>query len=75
VAKHIRAAKTEVEILNSVQENGDSEIILKFIESFDLEPYFVMVFELLGPNLYQLMKERKDRKCNIREIQVEIIRI
>lgn len=70
MAKHIRAAKTEVEILESVQENGNPDLILQFIESFDLEPYFVIVFELLGPNLYQLMKERKDRKCNLREIQV-----
>ena len=50
-------------IAHVLQEEG-------FIESFDLEPYFVIVFELLGPNLYQLMKERKDRKCNLREIQV-----
>lgn len=70
VAKHIRAAKTEVEILESVQENGTTDMILNFIESFDLDPYFVIVFELLGPNLYQLMKERPDRKCSLREIQV-----
>lgn len=56
--------------MESVQENGNPDLILQFIESFDLEPYFVIVFELLGPNLYQLMKERKDRKCNLREIQV-----
>jgi hypothetical protein len=58
-----------------VQENGNSEIILKFVESFDLEPYFAMVFELLGPNLYQLMKERKDRKCSLKEIKVMLTRI
>ena len=64
-----------MEILESVQENGNSDIILQFIESFDLDPYFVIVFELLGPNLYQLMKERKDRKCTIHEIRVKLTRI
>lgn len=71
VVKHIRAAKTEVEILKSVQEDGTQEVILQYVESFEFAPYYVIVFELLGPNLYQLMKERKDKRCSLAEIQVD----
>jgi hypothetical protein len=61
----------EVEILRKLQKNGNAEVVLQIRESFAFGKNFVIVLELLGPNLYQIMKQRENNKCELSEIQVE----
>jgi dual-specificity kinase len=59
VPKYVESAKTErniVKKLNSLDEDNSHHIV-RFYESFFHHQFFCLVFEPLGPSLYDLIKK------------------
>jgi len=66
VPKYRHAAKTEVSVLQDLQ--GDHRCV-KMLRSFDYRGHICLVFELLGPNLYEIMRANAFKPFSIPEIR------
>lgn len=54
--KYVRAAKEEARVLTKINEESPDGPFVQFYRAFDFGEHYVMVFEPLGKNLYQLLR-------------------
>lgn len=52
-----QSGKNENNLLNSLNESGEDEWLLKKFSSFEFRGHFCIVFEILSLNLYQMLKQ------------------
>jgi serine/threonine protein kinase len=57
VRKHIKSAKEEVKIIKKIHKKLHDPGFMKVEKAFDFNGHYVMVCELLGLNLYDLLRE------------------
>ena len=61
VRRHIKNARVECRIARTVNRRLGSEYFAKLHDSFDFGDNFIMIFELLGINLGDLLELNRDR--------------
>jgi len=68
VKKYIESAEIETDILFELKKRGDVDKyhIIKLYKTFHYKDHYCMIFEKMGKDLYQLLKENKKQGFNIK---------